>query len=286
MNSLVAVALVLTLALGNVAAAAASRSSSFTTVLLLASPAALVLAVGAALLLPTRPDPVSTGWGLLAGLIGGAALPVAYHALAVGPIGVVAPVIACTSTITLAVVSCVVDGLPSGWVWLGVGVCLAAILMLGQKPLPSFEGRIEAAGSRPRVSAVVWAVVAGLGFAAFVLLMSEAQSHNGGLWPLVAARLSVLATTAALPLVIARPKGLTLRVGLLGVTVGLLDTLANLLLLSALARTSLITVAVLEAAAPGITALIGAWLLREKIRHRQRIGVTLAVIGAAVAALG
>lgn len=283
---IIAIGLVLTLSFGNVAAAAASRSTNFTTVLLLASPAAVTLAVIAALVSPGQPSLASIGWGFLAGLIGGAALPVAYHALALGPIGVVAPVIACTSTITLAVVSCIVDGLPSGWVWLGVGVCLAAIVLLGQKPVPLMAPPPHIEIPRPRVPAIAWAVIAGLGFAAFVLFMSAAQSHDQGLWPLAAARVAVLATTAALPFLITRPQRPTPRTGALAIGVGLLDTLANLLLLAALARTSLITVAVLEAAAPGITALIGVWLLNEKLRQRQRIGVTLAMIGAAIAALG
>lgn len=286
MSAIIAISLVLTLSFGNVAAAAASRRTNFTTVLLLASPAALLLAVAAALVAPGQPNLASLSWGLLAGLVGGAALPVAYHALALGPVGVVAPVIACTSTISLALVSCIVDGLPSGWVWLGLGVCLVAIVLLGQKRLLPIEPPPEAGTPRPRVSAVAWAVMAGLGFAAFVLFISAAQAQDEGLWPLVAARIAVLATTLLLPFIITRPHRPTLRIGLLAITVGFMDTFANLLLFAALARTSLVTVAVLEAAVPGITALISVWLLREKLHGRQRIGITLAVIGAAVAALG
>lgn len=273
----------LSAAAGEVAAGMASRMSNFTTVLLLASPAALVVAVVAAIARPGNFGPGPLMWGVVAGVIGGAALPVAYHALARGPIGVVASVIACTSTISLGIAGFVMDGSPPIVVWAGLALSVIAIALFAKRPRRSVDLGTRGATGR-RLSAVPLAIIAGLGFAGFTLLMSLAQRDDSGPWSLVGARAAVLVVTVMLLLFTGPVTRPTWRVSATSISAGVLDVTGNLLLLAALATTPLVTVAIIGATSPGIAALGAGILLRERLNPWQVMGLVLAGSGAVLAA--
>ena len=86
--------------------------------------------------------------------------------------------------------------------------------------------------------------------------------------------------------VLARPERPARSVAALAIVAGALDIAGNLLLLAALATSSLITVAVFEASAPGLAALAAFILLSERLTTRQTCGVVLAMIGAACSVAG
>lgn len=270
-------------AAGEVTAGVASRISNFTTVLLLASPAALVVAVSAAIVRPGNVSVESIAWGVVAGVVGGAALPVAYRALARGPIGVVASVIACTSTIALGIAGIVRDGSPPIVVWAGMTLSVVAIVLFAKRPRQSTEAG-PADSTTQRLSAVPMAIIAGLGFAGFTLLMSIAQQDDSGPWSLAAARTAVLAVAITLPFLTGPVTRPTWRVSVSSISAGVLDVTGNLLLLAALATTPLITVAIIGATSPGIAALGAALLLRERLNRWQVVGLLLAGAGAVLAA--
>ena len=267
------------------AAGVASRASNFTTVLLWSAPAALVVAVVAALLNPGRISADSIWLGLVAGIVGGAALPLAFHALAIGPIGVVASVIACTSTIALGCAGIITEGLPSGGVWIGMALCVIALVSLGHRRAQPESARTTTAGARAtRPRALLLAMTAGLGYAGFTFLMSLAQRNESGPVALVAARTAVLVVACCLPLLTGLPRRPTATVAAFSVSAGILDVAANLSLLAALATTPLITVAIVGSTSPGLAALGAAILLKERLTSWQVGGIALAAAGAILAA--
>lgn len=274
----------ITAAAGEVTAGVASRMSNFTTVLLLASPAALFVAVAAAIIRPGTVSAEAIIWGTIAGVVGGAALPVAYRALARGPIGVVASVIACTSTIGLGIAGFVMDGSPPIVVWAGMALSVIAIVLFAQRPRKHTGSGPAGSTVRPR-SAVPMAIIAGLGFAGFTLLMSIAQRDDSGPWSLAAARTAVLAVAVFLPFLTGPVTRPTWRVSASSISAGVLDVTGNLLLLAALATTPLITVAIIGATSPGLAALGAALLLRERLNRWQVLGLFLAAGGAVLAAI-
>lgn len=267
-------------------AGVASRSSNFTTVLLWSAPSGLAVAVVVALVNPGRMVADSIWLAVLAGIVGGAALPVAFHALAIGPIGVVASVIACTSTIALGCAGIVTEGAPSGGVWIGMALCVIALISLGQRRAQPDSWRattVRVRGST-RPLALLLAMTAGLGYAGFTFLMSVAQRSESGSLALVAARTAVLFVACCLPLLTGLPKRPTVPVAAFSVSAGILDVAGNLSLLAALATTPLITVAVVGATSPGIAALGAAILLKERLTAWQLGGIALAAAGAIFAA--
>lgn len=210
-------------------AGVAARSSNFTTVLLWSAPSALVVAVAAALVNPGPMLADSIWLGVLAGIVGGAALPVAFHALAIGPIGVV---------------------------WVGMGLSVIALVSLGRRRAQRDSGRAASSGARAaRPRALLLAMSAGLGYAGFTFLMSLAQRNDSGSFALVAARAAVLLVACCLLLLTGRPRRPTVTVAAFSVSAGVLDVAGNLSLLAALATTPLITVAIVGATSPGLAAL-------------------------------
>lgn len=267
-------------------AGAASRASNVTTVLLWSAPSALATAVIAALLVPGPTTAESIWFGLFAGLVGGAALPLAFRALAIGPIGVVASLIACTSTIALGTVGIVTEGAPSAGVWVGMALCLVALVSLGRRRVEpkSLRTGAEGVAGSIRPAALLLAVGAGLGYAGFTLLMSLSQQGDPSGLALVAARFAVLVVACCLPLLTGMPRRPTIGIAALSVSAGVLDVAGNLFLLAALATTPLITVAIVGATTPGLAAVGAAILLKERLTAWQIGGIAMAGVGAILAA--
>ncbi|MFF5175378.1 GRP family sugar transporter [Micromonospora sp. NPDC000089] len=218
----------------------------------------------------------SAGVGLLAGIVGGAALPVSMRAMTAGRVSVVVPLTTCVTTLTVALGSLTLGDVPRPQAWVGGVLCVVAVALLARDS--DHRGR-----SKIHVQAVVPAVVAGLGFGAFVFLMAQVPSRQG-LGALVLARSGVLIVAILWWLALRRPAGgdrLSFRLSLLS---GVLDGGSNLLLLAALARTDVTTAAVISSATPAVTAILAAVLLGEHVGRRHRVAIALAVAGAALAA--
>lgn len=221
--------------------------------------------------------------GFAAGLVGGAALPLAYRAYATGPVGVAASTIACTSTTILAIVGFASGEPLTPFRMVGLGLCAVAILLVAQRSGPAV--------STHRASTLVFSLLAAIGFSCFVLLINRAPQADG-LWPLVAARGGVLAIAIVLLIVMLRPgqprpavptaRSLT---SWLPVCAGILDTTANLFLVLALQSGDLILIAILAPVAPVLTALIGRFFLREVLTGMQVLGLAVGAGAVLFAAL-
>lgn len=206
-------------------------------------------------------------------LIGVAAL---YRGLAIGAKGIVAPISAAGPVVPLAV-DAAHGTIPGALQWFGIGLMLLGIATLSREP--------SASGGRQLASGAGLAIVAAVGFGLFVVGI-DAGADESAPWAVLTAR------TAAVPLAVlaALVTSTTLRppMALLPVlaAVGIVDTLANVLVATATTRGAAGIVAVLSALYP-IATVVLAWLvLGERLSPSKRIGGVVAVAGAAFVAAG
>jgi drug/metabolite transporter (DMT)-like permease len=209
----------------------------------------------------------------VAGLVGLAAL---YRGLAVGAMGIVAPISAVSPIVGLTA-DAVQGTFPAALQWLGISLVLVGIATLSREPAAAAGGRIA--------SGVGLALVAALGFGLFVVGLDAGSDESAG-WAVVAAR----ATSVAIAVVIALVLSISLRPSrgawplLVGIGVG--DTLANVLVAIASTRGSIGIVAVLSATYPIVTVLLARLFLEERLTRSKRVGGVVAISGAVLVAAG
>ena len=261
----------------------ATRRLPVPIVLVVAGASSTALALGFALISGGAISATGIGFGFAAGIIGGTALPLAYRAYAVGPVGVAASTIACTGTAILAIVGFASGESLTRTRTIGLGLCAVAILLVTRRP--------ASAHSSPRASTVLLALLAAVGFSGFVLLIDYAPKADG-LWPLVAARCGVLVVGVVMFLVLiragqTRPTLPTLRrlTNWLPVLAGVVDAIGGVFLVFALQSGDLILIAVFAPVAPILTALIGKIFLHEVLSRLQILGLAVAAAAVVFAAL-
>ena len=226
------------------------------------------------------------GWAAASGVCGSSGLIAFYAGFAAAPISVVAPVAALVSTV-LPVGVAIADGerLTATMVAGGL-ICLVAIVMVSMPPRRERPER-----GRPRVSqaqhdaagrlrGLGYGVAAGAGFGLFFLCLKNA-GQSGVLWPVALSRTT--GTLVAFGIALAtrtRPwrhaGGAT---GVIALASGAVDAAANVCYVLA-TRAGLFGLAVvITSLYPGMTVLLARWLLGERMRWLQRVGLLLAATG-------
>ncbi|MET1043378.1 MAG: EamA family transporter [Microbacteriaceae bacterium] len=253
--------------------------------------------------------------GALSGITGAAAIALLYACLAIGPMSILSPL--------TAVVSAVVPmtwGLAQGSALRPIGywalaIALVAVVLVGFVP--------EKGAVRPSLRGVLMAVASGILIGAFLIIIDHTPDDSG-LVPLVVNRLVNGATMfAAVGVValIALRRRVPVRVGMGGADVagsritggadvagsglangtrlaggwlpglkfaiacGVVDAVANTLLLLGLRLGELTVMSVLTAMYPAGTILLAAIVLRERIAPVQWVGLALALTAAGMLAL-
>lgn len=217
--------------------------------------------------------------GLAAGLVAVATLGCFYRALAIGTMGVVAPIAA------LGVVVPVLVGLadgeqPSALQWVGMAVAVAGCVLASG---PELRG---GAGAMP----LLLAAVAAVGFGVLLVLLAEGEEVSTGTTLLVMRWTSVLSLGVVLLVASARRPSLRLPRGVLvlAVLAGIGDASANgAYALGVGQEDALLSVtAVLASLYPVVTVLLARQIHAERLRPVQGIGVLTALSGVAMLAGG
>src|SRR5690349_2967553 len=188
-------------------------------------------------------------WGLAAGITGGAGLACLYRALAVGKMGLNAPLSAVIAAMVPLLFSLFSEGVPHVWRLIGFAVALVSIWLIATHSGPTLDleasDRTDLAVSLNDNRGLTLAIASGLGLGAFLLLIKFAGS-SAVFWPLVMARVG----SAGLMLLIAgatrgewQPQAGSMPWVLLA---GLFDTGANALYVAAVQRGSLAVAAVVS----------------------------------------
>lgn len=203
---------------------------------------------------------------MAAGVAGAVGLAGLYRGMAIGAMGVVAPISASAAVIPLTV-GLAQGERPSGLALGGVALALVGVVLVSREP-----------GAGLRLSAgVPLALVAALGFGGYFVFMDHASADDA-YWAVVVAR--AFSSTLALGIAAARD---ALRVGSGSLPVlaliGFFDVGANLALALALNEGLVSLVSVVASLYPVGTVLLAVLVLRERPAPSQALGGALALGG-------
>ena len=212
-----------------------------------------------------------------AGAAGAVGLAALYRGMAIGAMGIVAPISAVSPAVPLGVDLLRGDA-PAGIQWAGIATALAGVVLLAREP----EGSARRAGLAAGVSL---ALVAALGFGLFVVGL-DAASDGGATWAVVVARTSSTVLALCAVLVVSAPVRPPRSLLPALAAVGLFDTTANALVAVATTYGSAGIVAVLSALYPLTTIVLARVFLAERLDRHRRVGGVLALAGAALVAVG
>jgi uncharacterized membrane protein len=246
---------------------AARRSRVYGVVFVSQSVGLLLLAALALLLSEPVPDPGDLLLAGLAGIVGVGGLVALYRGLAVGRMGMVAPVSAVVSAVVPLGFGLFLEGLPSVQQMLGFAIALFAVWFISS----TRDGR------RSELRELGLPALAGLGLGTFLIVIARA-SEVSILWPLVAARTTSVAILLLLMALTSRrerpPAG---RLPLMALA-GLLDTGGNAFYALAAQVGRLDMAAVLSSLYPAVTVLLAWIVLKEQLTGRQWAGVASAIV--------
>jgi drug/metabolite transporter (DMT)-like permease len=210
---------------------------------------------------------------MLAGLGGLVGLGALYRGMAIGAIGVVAPISASAAVIPVTV------GLargerPSVLQLIGIAVALAGVFLVSREP-----------GTTSRLAAgVPLALLAALGFGSYYLFIDRASSDDA-FWAVVISRStsSFLGIAAAASRTALRaPTRLLPTIAV----IGLFDVGANAMLAVALNEGFVSIVAVLSSLYPVVTIALAVIVLRERPSRGQAAGGAAALAGVGLISAG
>ncbi len=218
------------------------------------------------------PSGVTLAWCAAAGVSGALGIVTLYAGLAGGAAALVSPTAAVVGTLPPLLVSALLEGPPNPQQWAGFATGLAGIWLASR-------GASNESG-RPRPSGLGLAVLAGLGFGGFFVLI--AQVDSGGVFgPLVVAKLAAVIFALAILKIRGRPF-LSPRRMPLGVLAGALDAGGNIFYLLATRYTRLDIAAVLVSLYPAATVLLSGLVLKERVTSGQKVGVGLCILAVAL----
>jgi len=249
----------------------AARRTPVLVVTVIAQAAGFLTLVPALFLVPGTPSVAALAWGLLASLVGTAGVMLYLRGLAVGPMGVVAPLSAVVGAGLPLAVGVLGGERPGPVAWLAVGLALGAILL-------ATMGTDRVTGAR---TGILLGLGAGVGFGLFFVVL-DASPSGSGLWTLVSGRFVTAVVLGAV--VLARPalRGAPVRPVLwLIVVSGMLDTVANALFLLATRAGDLGLTSVVVSLYPVVVVVLARFVLGERLTRLQLTGTGLA-LGASV----
>jgi drug/metabolite transporter (DMT)-like permease len=216
------------------------------------------------------PPRVDLLWGAFVGITGAFGIAALYKALAVGRMGVIAPVASVVTGILPVLFSIRTEGMPDRIQMLGFALALVSVWLVARpnEYVDSHRG-------------LGLAVFAGLMFGLF-LVGGKQSGHHGVFWPLVAAR--SVSTALMLVIVAFAPRDPhPFRPALWPVVFsGLLDSAGNALFIAATRHGRLDVSAVLSSLYPASTVVLARVLLKEKISPTQGLGIVGALAAVAL----
>ena len=210
-----------------------------------------------------------------AGLAAGVGILGLYGGLAVGRMGVVAPVTGLIAAAVPAAFGMAVAGLPAVGVLVGIGLALVAVILVARVP---GEGRAARSG-------LELALVAGIGLGSFSIVVAH-LSEGLVFGPLTIIRVAEAALVGGVAGTTRRawrvPRGLVGAVLL----VGALDMAGNAFFVLAEQAGRLDVAAVLSSLYPVTTVVLAALVLHERVTRSHAAGIALAGVAIVLIASG
>jgi drug/metabolite transporter (DMT)-like permease len=216
-------------------------------------------------------------WAPLSGIAGAVGLAAFYRALAVGNMGVVAPISATAAVVPL-VVGVAGGDRPGRLQYAGIALALVGVVLASREEV---GGR--PAGGTARGAGL--ALLSALGFGLFFVCMDRASDEDVA-WAILVNR-STSATVLLGAFAVLRPQVALRRadIGVL-VAVGTLDIAANAMFAVASTEDLVSLVSVLASLYPLTTVALAATVLGERPHRLAQVGVVAALCGVALIAGG
>lgn len=244
---------------------ASKRTGLFSVVIGSQMAGVLMLAVAAVVSGDTVPTLANVTWAAVAGLCGAVGLLALYRALAIGRMGLAAPVSGVLSAAVPVLAGSMLEGIPGRWRIAGFILALVGVwLVAGSEDTPV------------RIRDLGLPTAAGLGFGCFIIIIGRA-SGAGVFWPLVAARLASLSLLLAVATLTHQPRFPERAHVVVVATSGLGDAAGNALLVLAAHTGRLDVAAVLSSLYPASTVLLAWLILHERVGRWQLVGVLAAL---------
>jgi drug/metabolite transporter (DMT)-like permease len=251
----------------------ASRRVPVYGVVLVSQATGLVMCVAAAMILgeafPTGNDLLVCAIG---GVLGAFGITMLYRGLAIGRMGIVAPVTGVLAAVIPVVAGFVIEGVPPPLVIVGIVIAVVAVILVSRVA--------DETGSR---AGLTEALTGGTAIGLFGVAISQ-LSPGDVFGDLAVIRLvqGVLVAAAVLVMRAAWQPGRSLLLPL--ILIGVLDTAGNGFYLAAVQTGQLAIASVLSAMYPVATVVLAAVVLREPVTRDHSIGILLA--GVAIALIG
>ncbi|HDP24553.1 MAG TPA: DMT family transporter [Deltaproteobacteria bacterium] len=250
---------------------ATRRQHQFQVVFLMTIPGIVILAFIALAVGEPFPPVNDALWATSAGASGALGIAALYRGLSLGNAATVAPTAAVIGAGVPIVFSSLFIGLPGIIQVLGFVLALVGIWFVSRPP----GGYVNAHGE-----GLVLAVMAGIGFGVFFLLI--AQVRDGLVFgPLVFAKTAAL--VLACILILSRKERIPgLGSNPIAILAGVFDAGGNAFFMLAKQFTRLDIAAVLASMYPAVTVILAFVLLRERVTRSQWLGVMLCILAIAL----
>jgi len=224
-------------------------------------------------------------WGMVAGVAGMAGAALLYRGLAIGRMGVVAPITAVLAAAIPLSFGLAVGERP-GWLSLiGVGIGLVAVVLISSSSEPEeitggTDGEPPSSGGR----GILEALGAGAGFGLFFILLERAPDGSG-IWPLAGTRISMIVAVALLAALTHAPFRPSMGMVPSLIWLGFINLAADLLYLLATRAGLLSLVAVITSLYPAATVALARGFLGERMVKQQLLGMGFAALSVTFIAL-
>jgi len=215
------------------------------------------------------PNRASIVWALLAGASGGFSLAIFYRALAMGQMGLTAPIAALLSAAIPTLIDIALEGAPKRWSIIGFALAIVAIWLITR---PERQGQNDEAGHPKGVAA---AALAGVGFAGFYLCVHQASGSPS--WIATITRIASFTVTAIAVLATHAPLRLTRPSAGLGTMAGCLDVIGSALFIHASQHGRLDDSVVIASLYPAVTVLLARLVLKEHFSRWKFVGLLAAL---------
>ena len=220
------------------------------------------------------PAPADLGWAVVAGALGVVGISFLYRGLAVGRMGIVAPVTGVLAAVIPVAAGVLLEGLPGPLVLIGIAVAVVAVVLVSR-----------VAGEDGGRDGLTEALVAGVAIGLFGVAIK--QLGDGAVF----APLSVIRATQAALLVLFilvtrnawRPPA---RLVPAIFVVGVLDMTGNGFYILAVQTGMLAVASVLSALYPVATVILATVILKERVTRDHALGIALAGIAIVCIAAG
>jgi drug/metabolite transporter (DMT)-like permease len=267
----------------------ASRKANVYKVVLVAHTTGMALMIALALLRGEHmPSMREMLWAVAAGSAGTVGLVALYRALAVGKMGIVAPITAVLTAVLPMSYGLATQGLPRTIQLCGFAIAAVGIILISRPERIAVDDSTSSTpGTRSRrfhaPQGLGLALLASAGFGFFLIFIKFAGA-SAVYWPLAAARFPAVVSMGIIALLSSQPSGFNARIVRLALIAGVLDTLGNVTFILANQTGRLDVAAVLSALYPAMTVLLAFIVLKESVTKEQGVGIAAILVSVALIA--